>query len=189
MKKRITTYVLLPFLGLALLTWINEPNAATIGINVPGSQATIYYEGAEGDIVGYLENKSESNVEAFVFDITALTGLNGFSESNEANAMNEVAGTSFGAGDVLKSMENPAPNAVKIHTEYFSMKPGGGQTIAFFRNTTGAAITLTWSEIPGQGGGLSHYSQYGPAVPVPAAAYLFGSALIGLAGIGYRRKS
>jgi hypothetical protein len=27
------------------------------------------------------------------------------------------------------------------------------------------------------------------AVPIPAAAWLFGSALLGLAGLGYRRRS
>lgn len=36
--------------------------------------------------------------------------------------------------------------------------------------------------------GISNMRAYS-SVPVPAAAYLFGSALIGLAGIGYRRKS
>ncbi len=39
--------------------------------------------------------------------------------------------------------------------------------------------------------GLSHANLYGvqvQAVPLPAAAWLFGSALLGLAGAGYRRK-
>lgn len=37
---------------------------------------------------------------------------------------------------------------------------------------------------------LSHASVWGSktAVPLPAAAYLFGSALLGMAGIGYRRN-
>lgn len=38
---------------------------------------------------------------------------------------------------------------------------------------------------------LSHLSFYntGSEVPLPAAAWLFGSAMLGLAGIGYRRKA
>ena len=36
---------------------------------------------------------------------------------------------------------------------------------------------------------LSHANLYAKAVPLPAAAWLFGSALLGMIGLGYRRKN
>jgi len=50
------------------------------------------------------------------------------------------------------------------------------------------ALSGTWYTDPTQGGGLSHGNLYGTPVPIPAAAWLFGSALVGGLGIGYRRK-
>ncbi|MBK1716536.1 hypothetical protein CKO27_02525 [Thiocystis violacea] len=47
----------------------------------------------------------------------------------------------------------------------------------------------TWRTTLNLGGDLSHMTIYGrTAVPLPAAAWLFGSALLGIVGIGYRRK-
>jgi hypothetical protein len=46
-----------------------------------------------------------------------------------------------------------------------------------------------WELIPSDSQALSHAAIYGTVVPIPAAAWLFGSALVGLAGIGFRRRS
>jgi hypothetical protein len=51
------------------------------------------------------------------------------------------------------------------------------------------ATSGSWYTLPDQGGGLSGVALYAQVVPIPAAAWLFGSALLGLAGIGYRRKA
>ncbi|WP_295399501.1 VPLPA-CTERM sorting domain-containing protein [uncultured Thiocystis sp.] len=62
----------------------------------------------------------------------------------------------------------------------------------FFFEVTAGTTSGTWSTKEYLGGkGLSHISFYdtGTPVPLPAAAWLFGSALMGVAGIGYRRKS
>jgi hypothetical protein len=65
---------------------------------------------------------------------------------------------------------------------------GGGNELLFFFNTAITEFDVTTFD---QGGGnnLSNFRAYTTSpVPLPAAAWLFGSALIGLAGIK-RRKS
>jgi hypothetical protein len=52
-----------------------------------------------------------------------------------------------------------------------------------------------WSTLPVQGGGLSHYLVYGqtqsttPTVPVPGAAWLLGSGLMGLVAVSRKKQS
>jgi hypothetical protein len=64
--------------------------------------------------------------------------------------------------------------------EYWAIKKSN--SIAFFKNETGAPINFSMS-----GDEWSHVTGFGAVVPIPAAAWLFGSALLGLAGMGYRR--
>ena len=54
--------------------------------------------------------------------------------------------------------------------------------IAFFRNDTGAPIDFSMN-----GDEWSHVTGFGAVVPIPAAAWLFGSALLGMVGFGTRR--
>ena len=61
------------------------------------------------------------------------------------------------------------------------LKPDGG--FAYFN--VGGATSGTYSALSH---GLSHGNLYGE-VPIPAAAWLFGSGLIGLAGIARKRKA
>lgn len=49
--------------------------------------------------------------------------------------------------------------------------------------TTGGADPITWTVTPEGGGGPA------PVVPIPAAAWLFGSALVGLVGARRRKTS
>ena len=66
--------------------------------------------------------------------------------------------------------------------QYFSIKQS--INLWFFENMSGGTVTVT-----ARGDDWSHTTAYGPAtVPVPAAAWLFGSALLGLVGLA-RRKS
>lgn len=76
-----------------------------------------------------------------------------------------------------------AGNLFSTDREYFSVKKG--EFIWYFQNTKGP-INVSVS-----GAEYSHWTEYGDAVaevPVPAAAWLFGSGLIALAGLK-RRKS
>ncbi|MFN2200426.1 MAG: VPLPA-CTERM sorting domain-containing protein [Caldilineaceae bacterium] len=55
---------------------------------------------------------------------------------------------------------------------------------AFFKNTSGGSVTVSFDPDT-----FSHYAEMGSVVPIPAAAWLFGSALLGMVGIGYRRRA
>jgi hypothetical protein len=65
----------------------------------------------------------------------------------------------------------------------FALKSGNG---FWLYAVTGGETTFSWSISKG----LSHITFYDGAavVPIPAAAVLFGSALLGVAGIGFRRR-
>ena len=69
---------------------------------------------------------------------------------------------------------------------YFSIKQGAGEDTftAFFKNNSGGAVTVSFDP-----NNFSHYTEYGAVVPIPAAVWLFGSALLGIAGIGARRSA
>ena len=72
--------------------------------------------------------------------------------------------------------------------EYILIKIGRGPNVGVIRNlSAGNKFTFTAT---GQGAGFSHTSEFGkiPAVPVPAAAWLFGTALIGFIGMSRRTK-
>jgi hypothetical protein len=77
-------------------------------------------------------------------------------------------------------------NAFTTDRQYFSIKQTG--LIWFFENTSGGTLTV---ELGDNTNDYSHWTEYGPvsAVPVPAAVWLFGTALIGLVGFGKRRKA
>jgi hypothetical protein len=51
------------------------------------------------------------------------------------------------------------------------------------------ANPCSWETDPVAGGGLSHSNLYGSVVPIPAAAWLLGSGLLGLFAVGRRRKT
>lgn len=65
--------------------------------------------------------------------------------------------------------------------QYFSIKKS--QNLWYFENLSGGTVTVT-----ALGDDWSHTTAYGPAVvPLPAAAWLFGSALLGLVGLARRK--
>jgi hypothetical protein len=66
----------------------------------------------------------------------------------------------------------------------FALKGGNGNAVYLIDTNSTSGI---WTKID-LAGGLSNVTLLEAAVPLPAAAWLFGSALLGLAGIGYRRK-
>jgi len=61
---------------------------------------------------------------------------------------------------------------------------------ASFVLTAGSFGTFDWLIQPAQAGGLSHVELWGKTVvPIPAAAWLLGSGLLGLFAVGRRRKA
>jgi len=82
-----------------------------------------------------------------------------------------------------------------LFPSYIAVKGGDGYLI-YTLDPTVDSVSGNWStEGLSVGSGntpaLSHISFYdtGTVVPLPAAAWLFGSALLGMAGIGARRQS
>ena len=69
--------------------------------------------------------------------------------------------------------------------QYFSIKKS--KNLWFFENSTGGDLTIT-----ALGSDWSHATEYGSlsvsAVPLPAAAWLFGSALLGLIAVAKRKR-
>ena len=69
--------------------------------------------------------------------------------------------------------------------QYFSIKQK--DHLWFFENTSGGSLTVA---LGSESEDYSHWTEYGPAsvVPVPAAVWLFGTALLGFIGISRRTK-
>jgi hypothetical protein len=78
-----------------------------------------------------------------------------------------------------------AGNGFTTDRQYFSIKQS--TEIWYFENTSGGSLTVALGTNTNN---YSHWTEYGPpsAVPVPAAAWLFGTALIGFIGFSRRTK-
>jgi hypothetical protein len=120
----------------------------------------------------------------FAGDI-ALTSINTIGTSGTPNTFATISGasctdTSAGGGGNLVCLGLSAGPGPLATTEYtFTWAGGAGQILAV--NASGDAqagdqlFTYDFTEAPS-------------AVPLPAAAWLFGSALLGLVGIGRRKR-
>ncbi len=78
-----------------------------------------------------------------------------------------------------------AGNGFSTSLQYFSIKQAND--LFYFENTSGGTVTVA---LQGLTENYSHWTEYGPAVsqvPVPAAIWLFGTALVGFIGVSRRR--
>lgn len=107
-------------------------------------------------------------------------------ESAELAALNTLLGLSGGSAISGVDKTDGDGSTFTTNREYFAIKQGTG-TI-FFKNTSGGSLTIVFKNADGSSAQYSHYTEFGSVVPIPAAAWLFGSALLGIAGLGYRRK-
>jgi hypothetical protein len=74
----------------------------------------------------------------------------------------------------------------ETNSQYFSIKKA--TELWFFENTSGGTVTVN---LEGSTENYSHWTEYGPPVsevPVPAAFWLFGTALVGFIGMSRRIK-
>jgi hypothetical protein len=79
-----------------------------------------------------------------------------------------------------------AGNGFSTSLQYFSIKQAND--LFFFENTSGGTVTVS---LEGNTENYSHWTEYGPSVsevPVPAALWLFGTALVGFIGVSRRRN-
>jgi hypothetical protein len=134
-----------------------------------------------GAVLGFTAPATLSATEAQLFAVTPS------SEANETNYLNTTLLASPQA--VFASKYDLTPNdddsnfMFQVSSLYFLLKLGNES--AYFKNTTGGTLDLRFAK-QGQGSGLSHISELN-AVPIPAAAWLFGSALAAFGFIGRKK--
>ena len=100
---------------------------------------------------------------------------------NELLALFDPARTPV--GNVNKT--DVAGDRFSTSLQYFSIKQAND--LFYFENTSGGSVTVA---LLGRTENYSHWTEYGPPspIPVPAAFWLFGTALIGFIGISRRTK-
>ena len=114
-----------------------------------------------------------------------FTGV-GSSDAAELAKLNELlAGLDPARAAVTYyNKDDNAGDGFTTDRQYFSIKQAS--QIFFFENTSGGTLTVDL----GTANDYSHWAEYGAmsAVPVPAAFWLFGTALIGFIGFSRRTK-
>ena len=115
--------------------------------------------------------------------------INGGNPTDETNAVNAILGTSFGTGTKTETGLGDSVT-VTSSAEYLLLKVGQTPDYAIIK--LNGDSSFDFAAYDGTGSGLSHYLEFGQgmrtAVPVPAAVWLFGTALIGFVGVSRKRK-
>jgi hypothetical protein len=151
--------------GLGSFTHENQP---ITGRSITGASLTV-------DITGTLTDETGTRTN---FTVTSVF------EFKHNETPNECSGRNCSDDIVTAVLNQGASESIEIDgTKYFFSIEGfayGGNTLSQFftkeRQINTASLVGRFTSTPVT------------AVPLPAAAWLFGSALLGLAGLGYRRK-
>jgi hypothetical protein len=168
--------------GACLLSMTTTANTITLagypGSAVPDIDCTPSCEGFVGAItVGSALSITDASAYSVVW-----------TESQQLAALNELLSQ-------LDSTRTPATyvdktiglaSSLTTNRQYFSLyKWNGSGRLWFFENTSGGELIVT-----ALGPDWAHSTEYGAvsAVPVPATAWLFGSALLGMLAVVRRKK-
>lgn len=123
--------------------------------------------------------------------IWSATDADGYAKpnnpTNELALLNNLLGLSGASAITGTQPHDGDGSGFTTGYQYFGIKKGGW--IAYFQNTSGGPVTVSFQETDGTTAEYSHWTGFGAVVPIPAAVWLFGSALLGIAGIGYRRQA
>lgn len=186
--KKTFLRTLMAISGLAVLgLTTNVAYANTIEILDPvGGVEEASCSGGSGDCMqGFFENSSTtlSDSKATAYNVLPT-------ETEKKDFLNDLLGD---VGESTVTFVNKTDlEGVEFTTDrqYFSFKKGTNTW--FFKNLSGGSLTFTLDDISDADDGFSHWTEYGDVatsvVPVPAAVWLFGSALVGLVGLGARRR-
>jgi len=124
-----------------------------------------------------------------------LYDIGNSSNANEAAALNVLTGTTSFVGSDGSQTDAGGVASLTFDSDasVIAFALGGGQLPGryFFLNLISpGTITIEFDQNGQTSGGFSHYTEFGrvSAVPVPAAVWLFGTALIGFIGMARRTK-
>lgn len=117
------------------------------------------------------------------------------SDASEQLAVNTLTGGSFGVGTKTDA-GGAGAKSFDTTAQYILLKigngPGGLSRSFVIANFLGGALNISYQQAAGrqgQGGGLSHYSEFaGAEVPVPGAFWIMGAGIAGIAFASGRKK-
>lgn len=177
-------------LALGLVAQSTLANSITIALELDGDTIT---KGGAPWTASCVETGAGPCMEGFVgadpLSMSTATATaydkpgNPLAELNLLNTLLGLSGTSAitGTADIAG-----AGNSFEASYQYFGIKQS--TYIMYFENLTGAPLDVTFinefSHVTGFGEQLNNV----PQVPLPAAVWLFGSALFGLAAVARRKK-
>lgn len=168
-------FLLFAFCGTVFAATVEIKNGETVLATVS----------SDSQILGYRDGSGFNEKVASVFN----TGNSG--QDTETNFLSNLLGDSPTVTFSTK-VENFSgdSNSFNINNRFFAVKFGnfenGKGGTAFFE-VLGPSSSIKVTFTKQDGSGLSHVTQFA-AVPIPAAAWLFGSALLGLIGVGAGRR-
>lgn len=181
--KSVTTAVALA----GLLLGASTANASSLALSGTACKVTsVGGATACAGIFGGNDSNQDLNGLFSVDNWTEILKLNSNGDTETANGITLTVNSS----SKTWSVDTYAGNDPVM----FVLK--GGPTFSAFLMDT-SVLSGSWdnlSMLKGNGNtdaGLSHWTIYSggtTVVPLPAAAWLFGSALLGVVGLGYRRK-
>ena len=140
-------------------------------------RGTLSDGGASVTFLGYTAPLTLDNTDPF---IAVTTTVNPANEATLTPIANTWFGTTFAVSDDHRTNVGGGGDLAvfDISTTFFSLTIGQQQT-AFFQNQSGGTLHLTYTSLPGEGAGLSHYDQFGTPVAIPGP--VVGAGLPGLA--------
>mgnify|MGYP000586730191 CR=1 FL=1 len=157
-------------LTLTLDTTVIEE--ASDGINSPTTWSNSTYYDRTVQITGYFDTAS--------YNFIATTGETSAGDACSSSGSSFFACKAINTSSAPLTINSGGTNGYSVSHDLFNgVKNGSGRAFYELEPSCSAWDSLECSLFPGA---------YVSNVPVPAAAWLFGSALIGLAGIGRRRK-
>lgn len=130
---------------------------------------------------------SLSNTQAYLYDGSPA------SPTVEAGRLDTLLGQAVGTTPAAAQIagsgnSNGNPDDTFVTSALYILLKIGNNDV-FIKNTSGGALTVQYDSFPGTGTGLSHHSEFGSVVPVPAALWLMISGLAGLGFAGRRKQA
>lgn len=176
MKRRVS------FLVLAVLLLSPAAQANTVDIFESTTKiGSLTDGGASVTFLGYTAPSVQDDQAPYQANTVS------FNPSNLLANANTFFGTSFTTDN--RTTGNGGSMSFDIATQYFSLTFGQQRT-AFFENISGGVLQLTYTTVPGEGAGLSHYDTFAAtAVPGPIVGAGLPGLVMALGGlIAWRRR-